>query len=86
MFLRIRRIQLPWLFFVKVDTKRYRNALAKASKANFECLGEILNFPLFGENFKNLKTSHLYKVGNGLNYASIIYFFEKLCLHLIYVS
>ena len=25
-------------FFVEADTKRYRNALAKASEANFECL------------------------------------------------
>ena len=58
MFLRTLRIQLPWLFFVEADTKRYTNAIAKASEADFECLGEILNFPLFGENVKNLKTSH----------------------------
>ena len=28
-------------FFVEADTKRYRNALAKASEANFECLGKF---------------------------------------------
>ena len=40
--------------------------------------------PPFWGKFQKLKNP--YKGGNGLNYASIIYFFEKLCLHVIYVS
>ena len=49
MFLRIRRIQLPWLFFVKADTKRYKNALAKASEANFESWGKFQTSPFLGK-------------------------------------
>ena len=34
-------IALTFFFFVEADTKRERNAMTKASEANFECLGKF---------------------------------------------
>ena len=44
---------------------------------------ENSKLPAFLGKFQELKLPTLYKGENGLNYASVIYVFEKVCLHLI---
>ena len=86
-FLRILRIQLPWLFFflfrriLKEKEMSWQKPLRPISNASGNS-----NFPLFGK-FQKCKPLTLYRGGNDFNYASVIFnfAFEKLCLHVNYV-